>query len=232
MTVERPAPGWSAYWNGIDDKKIFAEEARDHVARLRAAVPLRTTDVVLDFGCGFGHVVELLGPLVREVAFWDAAENVRRIAAGRTEHVPHAVEVDLSDARTLPIARYDLVIATSVIQYMRRDELALWLASWRSMLRPEGRIVLSDVPTPDLSGLSELTDMLAFAARHGFLLEALRDGVREARRYSRTRHLADLLRLTPDDLVALAAEAGLVGERLSANLTHRAGRFTVVLRQP
>ncbi len=222
--------GWSAYCNGVDDKKIFAEEARDHVARLRAAVPLSGTDRVLDFGCGFGYVGELLASLVEEVGLWDTAPRMLRLAAERSAHLPNVTVVDLADGRPLPRGHYDLVLVTSVIQYMLPEELAGWPERWGAMLRPGGRIVVSDVPPPDVSGLAELVNMLVFASRRGILGHAVRDGVREFGRYVRVRRVNDLLRRTPADLAALAAGAGLSAERLPVNLTHRAGRFSMVLR--
>ncbi len=232
MTSSKSSTDWSAYWEGMADKRIFVVEAHDHVARLSAAVPLRPADYVLDFGCGFGHVVELLAPVVAKIDYWDAAETMRRATAERTKHLPSATVVDLSD--TVPAAaeeRYDLVLATSVIQYMQRGEVAEWLGRWRTMLRPGGRIVLSDVAPPGRSALGELAGMLMFAARHRFLVRALRDGVQEARRYTRSRSAVDLQRWRPAELAGAAAAAGLVAELLQTNLTHRRGRFSMVLRR-
>lgn len=230
MSVAPRAHDWAAYCNGVNDKRIFADEAGDHVARLREVVPLRATDVVLDFGCGFGYVLVLLARHVGRVAYWDAAANVLRRAGDRVAHLPHVEMVDLAEGRPAPDRIYDLVLVNSVVQYMQRAELAGWLARWRSMLRDDGRLVVSDVPTPDLSTWEELTDMLAFAERRGFLWAAVRDGFREAGRYARTRRRLSLLCLTPDELAALAMEAGLSPELLPANLTHRSGRFSMLLR--
>ena len=228
MAVPPPPDGWLDYWTRVGDKRIFAEEARDHVSRLQAVRPLRRTDAVLDFGCGFGHTVELLAPLVGEVAFWDGAPGVLRSAAARSAHLSNVKVVDLGDGD--PLGRYDVVLVTSVVQYMRRDELASWLARWRTMLRGGGRIVVSDVPRPDHSAWGEVGEMLRFARRHGFLRQAVREGLAEAGRYTRMRRRIDLLRLTPPTLAALAAGVGMSAEQLPANLTHRTGRYAVVLR--
>src|SRR5687768_3773292 len=128
----------------MDHRHIFTVEARDYVARLRREVPVRRTDRVLDFGCGFGHVVELLAPSVAAVGFWDAAEVMRRATAERTTTLPTVAPVDLGgpvpdDA----VGTVDLLVANSVVQYMTADELAGWLPRWRTLLAPGGRIVLS-----------------------------------------------------------------------------------------
>ena len=222
------APRWDGYWEGVEHRHIFAVEARDHVRRLRRAVPLTAGSRVLDFGCGFGHVAQLLAPLVSEVGVWDAAERMRRATADRTAGLPSVVPVDLSDPGARP-GPFDLVLANSVVQYMDRGDLADWLVRWRGMLAPQGRIVLSDIPVPDASAATELVGMLRFAARNGFLLRAVRDGAAEALRYARSRGDAQLLTPTPDDVAALARPAGLAVRVLPDNLTHRAHRLTVEL---
>lgn len=223
MTVES---AWSQYWEGMAPRRIFEVEARDHVDRLLRAVPIGPADRVLDFGCGFGHVTELLAASAAFVGFWDAAETMRTGTATRTAPLPNVALVE-----PVPGAGpFDLVAANSVVQYMSAAELAGWLARWRDLLAPRGRIVLSDVPRPGGSAPAELLGMLRFAARHRFLLTALRDGIEESRRYARSRSETDLLRWRPQDLIAFAAEHGLDGRILPANLTHRTGRRSVVLQ--
>ncbi len=228
MTVE-PSPGtWSAFWEETADLHIHRVEAGDYVERLRREVSWRATDRVFDFGCGFGHVVALLAAEVDSVGYWDGSEQMRVATAARTAASgSRAVPVDLSGP--VPDAAFDLLLANSVVQYMSADELADWLPRWRSMLAPGGRIVLSDLPVPGASDVGELVGMLRFAASRGFLVRAVRDAASEARRYSSSRSRTTLRRWTPEEVVRLAAGHRLAARVLPANLTHRAGRFTVLL---
>jgi ubiquinone/menaquinone biosynthesis C-methylase UbiE len=227
----RSRSGWVGYWDGLEQRPLFAVQARDHVRRLRAVVSLRVTDRVLDFGCGFGHVAELLAPDVGRMDFWDAADSMRRATARRTARLPTAVEVDFS-AGDAPDGGYDLVLVNSVIQYLTPDELAGWLARWNRMLRPGGRVVVSDVLRPGGSVLPEVLGLLWFAARHRILLRTVRDGVVEVAQYRRSRQSHRLHRWQPAELARMAADAGLVAETLPANLTHFRNRFAMLLRRP
>lgn len=228
--VATSASSWSEYWNGMAQRHIFLVEARDHVRRLRSAVAVRGSDRVLDFGCGFGYVAELLAPDVAQVACWDAAAGMRRATAERTAQLPNVEQLSLAEGAPAAAAgSFDLVLVTSVIQYITPAELAGWLASWRALLRPGGRVVVSDVPVPGTSALTELIGMLRFAARNGFLLRALRDGIDEARRYAGSVRSTDLQRWQPAELARAAGDAGLVAERLPNNLTHRTARFSMTL---
>jgi cyclopropane fatty-acyl-phospholipid synthase-like methyltransferase len=230
MTAER-APTWSAYWEDIDHRHIFTVEARDYVARLRAAVPVARTDRVLDFGCGFGHAVDLLAPTVAAVGYWDAAEAMRRATAERTARFGNVFLVDLARPAALDAyGRFDLLLANSVVQYMGRDELRRWMTRWRTLLAARGRIVISDIPAPRTSSVRELFGLIRFARQHRFLARAMRDGMHEAHRYTRSRGDNCLTRWVPEEILALAATNGFDAVVLPENLTHRSGRFTVVLR--
>lgn len=230
MTVGPAATTWSEFWESAGHLHIHEVEARDYVTRLRAVAPLRKSDHVLDFGCGFGHVVELLAPCVAGVGYWDAASRMRRATQERVAPLGTVEPVDLGGpGPDAAICAFDLVLANSVVQYMAAAELAGWLHRWRSLLAPGGVIVLSDIPVPGASAAGELVGMLRFAARHGFLLTAVEDGLQEARGYFSSRVRADLLRWTPEDFVAMAAGCGLTARVLPANLTHRTGRFSALL---
>jgi SAM-dependent methyltransferase len=224
--------GWAEYWDGLAPRRLFAEQARDHVRRLRSVVPLCSSDRVLDFGCGFGHVVELLAPEVSRIDYWDAAERMRRATAQRTAHLATAAPVDLGPGVHAPVGGYDLILVNSVIQYMSASELAGWLVRWNGMLRATGQVVLSDVPAPGTAALPELLGVLRFAATHRILLRTVLDGVAEADRYLHSRRRGDLQRWQPAELARRVAGAGLVAEVLPANLTHFRSRFSMVLRRP
>jgi cyclopropane fatty-acyl-phospholipid synthase-like methyltransferase len=231
-TLAEPSPGaWSAFWEEAAHLRIHRVEADDHLERLCREVPLRPTDRVLDFGCGFGHVAALLATVVASVGYWDAAEQMRTATAATTAALEdRVVPVDLSGPPPDGAAgSFDLVLANSVVQYMSADELAGWLPRWRALLAPGGRIVLSDLPRPGASDVAELVGMVRFAARRGFLVQAVREAASEARRYSSSRSRTTLRRWAPEEFARFAAGLGMGTSVLPANLTHRAGRFTVLL---
>lgn len=232
MTAE-PTPPWSLHWEEFGHQHGSAVEARDYVARLREALPVRASDRVLDFGCGFGHVVELLAPAVAAIGYWDAAAAMREETAVRVARFPTAFPVDLAHPRPLgAYGLFDVVLANCVVQYLGRDELARWMSRWVSLLAPAGWIVVSDVPAPRTSTTREVLGLLRFAGRNRFLVRAVRDSLHEARCHLHSRGDNGLSRWTPAEIAELAAATGLTAMELPANLTHRTGRFAVVLRRP
>lgn len=233
-----PAPAaaqgedWNAYWERIEDKQqVFRAEARDHVARLRRLLRVDARTRVLDFGCGFGFATEQLAVHVGRVALWDGSANVRRRARSRVAWIPNVELVDLSEPDDAALnGGFDLITVHSVVQYMSEQDLAGWLQRWKRLLKPDGRLVLSDLIQPGTSSARELADYLRFSARNGFFMDALIGGVREFASYFGARSSRPLLQVDAERLDRWAAEAGLQVEWLPENLSYRRFRRTAVLR--
>jgi cyclopropane fatty-acyl-phospholipid synthase-like methyltransferase len=223
--------GWRGYWERIDDAQlVFSVEARDYAARVRRLIGLEPDMSVLDFGCGFGHTSRALAGDVANVALWDASANVRREALARIADVANAELVDFTNPHHDFREHFDLILVHSVLQYMSADEITMWLARWRRMLRPGGRVALSDLIVPGAGGPGELVSYLFFALRHGFFCNAFVHGVRETASYWRARQSRPLTVVTRPGLEAWAATAGFDVEWLRENLSHRSARATAVLR--
>lgn len=221
---------WRSYWETISDRQgFFAAEARDHIERLRAVVSPSRTARVLDFGCGFGFAAASLAPHVAHVALWDAAATVRRRARLRTAHLDNVTYADLNADDGSFDGNFDLITVHSVVQYMSEPEFKAWLARWKRMLAPAGRLVLSDLIQPSTSAVRELAGYLAFSLRAGFFFDAVLQGIREAGSYSRARATRPLMIMTPGQLAAWSEAAGLRMQMLPANLSYRSSRRSVVL---
>ena len=232
-----PRMGWSSYFDALSgDSQLHAKQAADYVQSLAQHVKLRTSDCVLDFGCGFGHVAELLAPQVRQVCFWDASSPMRLNTTGRTARLPN---VRLSDLSGMPERRplahersaFDVILVNSVVQYITRDATSAWLVRWREMLAPGGTLVLSDLILPDQKGLSDLIDVARLGRRLGSPLAATWHAFGNPVRYWRTRRRAPLTCLDPEELDGMAAHAGLSMAVLPRNLTHFRTRWSAVLSQ-
>jgi SAM-dependent methyltransferase len=224
--------GWRSYWDVLPERKIFAVEAADYVVRLAGSVGLDRAARVLDFGGGFGFVARLLAPRVGRLAVWDASAHMRRAARQRVAGLRN-VRVLEEPGPAAAGERYDLILVNSVVQYMTPAEFDAWLVSWRSLLTPGGRIVLSDViTTREPEPLRELVEFVLLGARRGVLLRTLWEGLSALRGYTRTRRERPLSRIDVAELTARAATLGLKVETLRRNLAYRSGRSTVVLSAP
>jgi cyclopropane fatty-acyl-phospholipid synthase-like methyltransferase len=230
--------GWSAFFERLrPDSPLYREQSAVYVNALRAAIDVRRTDRVLDFGCGFGFVARLLAPHVSEVWFWDASENMRAEARRTTADLPNARLCDVPAALSEDGDRvawqsptFDLILVNSVVQYMDPAEVPRWLARWRAMLSAEGRLIMSDLIAPEHRSLWDVADLLRLGVRRGLALRGAAEALGGVRSYRRTSRTVPLLRVAPDDLISRAGSAELDVEVLPQNLTHFTKRWTAVLR--
>jgi SAM-dependent methyltransferase len=222
--------GWKSYWEELNDKpQLFREQSAEYFRNLDATLGLDPRARVLDFGCGFGFVAEMLAPRVGELFLWDASANMRRRARLNVAGRQNIRFLDLSDPKSLPYElQFELILVNSVVQYMTLEEFSAWLLRWRNMLAPGGRIVVSDLIPPDYLALWDIVDLLRFSARRGFLVRAIWQAFSEIWRYWGVRKVRPLSRVGREDLSQRGKDAGLLVSYLPANLTHFKKRLTAV----
>lgn len=223
---------WTTYYDELaiaGTFDLFEREADFFVSRLCDAFSIDSDTVVIDFGCGFGAVAERLAARGAQLRFWDSSVIMRLKASQRLAALPQASLLDLSDPGQGPRGEADLVIVNSVAQYMTLEELVSWLQRWRTMLKPGGAIVLSDIVSPGSTLFTEVRESLRFAARQHILWRTVPRLIRESVRYTRWRNALELLRLDQSDLSRMAKEAGLKADKRPQNLTFRSNRWTAFL---
>lgn len=152
-------------------------------------LPPAKDDIVLDVGCGSGVIAAYLSAKCRRVVAIDA--NADAIAfAGR-----HFNRANLSFVRAFadqPLAEnisVDKIYCLEVIEHIYSEQAKRMLALWHTMLRPNGRILLT---TPNSHSVWPL-------------IEWFMDRLRLAPRMADDQHVA---RYHPRALAAMCAGAG------------------------
>ena len=122
----------------------------EDLARLVALAALTGVERVLDAGCGAGHTALACAPTAREVIAYDLTPamlaQVQRLAAER--EIANIVTRQ-GDVAALPFAddEFDLVVSRYSAHHWGQPEAAL--AEFGRVLRPGGRVILSDIVAPD-----------------------------------------------------------------------------------
>lgn len=120
------------------------------LAEMVAAAQPRGHERVLDAGCGTGHTALTFAPHVASVIGVDFTgamlDQARRLA---DERGLHNVDFRLGDVEQLPFARseFDLVVSRYSAHHWPHPQRAL--AEFRRVLRPGGRLILSDIVSFD-----------------------------------------------------------------------------------
>src|SRR6202045_2337057 len=129
--------------------------------------------VVLDYACGEALSAAKVADACGQLFLAEPAPGVRgRLIARFAPNTKIKVR-SLEDVRKMAEDSIDLVGMNSVTQYMTPDELDSAFASIRRLLKSGGRLVLGDVLRPEVGMVRDVIALLRFAARHGFLRDAL-----------------------------------------------------------
>ena len=221
---------WKSFWES--DHSIYVNSrhknvhCRDIARHIAAFVPSAAARV-LDYGCGEQVHADQVAGSAAQLLLCDSSAPVRaalerRFAGNARIKVlsPNALEAE-------PDNSIELIVANSVIQYLTPAEFDHSLALWRRLLTPNGTLIVADVIPPGVGTATDVTALLRYAARNGFLLAALAGLARTALSpYRKLRRTIGIAQYTQGEFLEKLAAAGYVAERLPYNFEHNPGRMT------
>ena len=187
--------------------------------------------VVLDYACGEALSAAQVADACGKLYLAEPAPGVRgRLIARFAPNTKIRVR-SLEDVRKMAEKSIDLAVMNSVAQYMTPDELDAAFAIIKRLLKPSGRLVLGDILRPEVGMARDVLALLKFAARHGFLKDALIGLISTALSdYRQLRTRIGLQRYSEEEIVAKLAAAGFTASRAHQNIGHNPWRMTFVAR--
>lgn len=229
MAAEHTDKNGSDYWKywqhpAIGDRRWEAE-ADDLITRLCRLLRPMPEWKVLDYGCGQGLVAARLAPLVARLDLWDASAVAREQSRQTCQHLDNVcVLTHLS-----PQTEYDFILVSSVTQYLTEPELNEAVIAWKQLLRPGGRILVTDIIPPRRRVPSEIIDLLRFAVRYRVMTAMLVDGLRRFPAYLRNSRQQPLTHYSPEWFVKQSAELGLRAQQVT-NPNIFSARYAMLLQ--
>jgi SAM-dependent methyltransferase len=226
---------WLEFWDRPNRIYVNGRHLAAHFAivadELAGLLPDRPDARVLDFGCGEALDAGRVAARVGRLHLYDAAPTTRQRLSARFAADPGIAVLDEAGLAALDDGSIDLVFASSVVQYLDRDGLAVLLGTARRLLAPGGRLVVADVIPPDIRLVDDVKSLLALAWRHGFVAEALLALL--ATLFSDYRRLRARIGLsTYDDrtFLGLLGSSGFASEISPRNFGENAARRSYVAR--
>ncbi|MEP9379817.1 class I SAM-dependent methyltransferase [Aquabacter sp. CN5-332] len=220
---------WISFWDGAHAIYVSDRHKQLHYARIAADLGRFVPGPgarVLDYGCGEALAADALARACGSLTLCDAAPGVREKIRQRFEGNGRISVASPEEVEALPDGSFDLIVANSLLQYLKRPQLDGLLAMWRRLLAPGGRLLLADVIPPDVSAVKDAAALLSFAARDGFLGAAVVGLVRTAvSPYRKLRGELGLSMYREDEFAGLLRSAGFQAERTRPNVGHNQSRM-------
>ena len=184
---------------------------------------------VLDYGSGEALHADRVAAVAGELLLCEAAPRVRAGIAERFAGNAKIRAVTPEEVQRLPEHSLDLIVLHSVAQYLDPQEAGTLFALFRRLVKPDGVLLVSDVIPSDVAALTDVWELLRFAAANGFLIAALVGLVRNIlSSYWQLRTRLGLTRYSEADMLAKLATAGFSAHRLSKNIGHHYARMAFI----
>lgn len=220
---------WISYWDSDHPIYVNARHFDVHYANIAAdivrLVPSKTARV-LDYGCGEALHADKIAANCATLYLCEAAPTVRTRLQERFGKIANIAVVTPEEVAAMEPESLDLIVANSLLQYLKRNELLALLKVWRRLLAPGGALVLADIIDPKQSALADALSLLNFARKNGFLTAAFIGLVKTTLSdYRKLRAQLGLTTYTEAEMLKLLNDAGYDAARLRPNLGHNQGRM-------
>jgi ubiquinone/menaquinone biosynthesis C-methylase UbiE len=231
---------WISFWDTDHPIYVNARHFDVHYRAIAddiiALIPPSATQSathVLDHGCGEALHADRIAARCGELLLCEAAPTVRTRVGERFRSEPKIRALSPEKVEKLPDASLDLVVANSLLQYLKRNELDAMLANWKRILKPGGKLVVADILPHRQSMTKDALSLLSFAARNGFFIAAGFGLVRTLfSDYGKIRAKLGVSQYSEEEMLSILRGAGFIGTRLPRNFGHNQQRMAFEATKP
>ena len=133
--------------SGSEDEAVFETSGAGTSQFLLNNVGVRSTDVVLEIGCGIGRVGKHLAGRCRRWIGADVSPNMLKFAAERLRDFPNVEFIELSGLDLRPVGdnSIDLVYCTVVFMHLESWDRYRYVEEAFRVLRPGGKLYVDNV---------------------------------------------------------------------------------------
>jgi ubiquinone/menaquinone biosynthesis C-methylase UbiE len=234
--AERAVQDWVSFWDSDHPIYVNARHFDVHYRAIAgdiiALVPSPAAHV-LDHGCGEALHADKIAARCAELLLCEAAPTVRARVAERFEAEPKIRALAPEEVEKLPANSLDLIVANSLLQYLKRDELEAMLSTWKRILKPGGNLVVADILPHQQNMPKDALALLFFAAKNGFFFAAVFGLVRTVfSDYGKIRAQLGVSQYSEDEMLGILHGSGFKAERLTKNFGHNQQRMAFAAAKP
>ena len=225
---------WREYWNSDSPIYVNARHKAVHYEGIARGILPHIPGPqarVLDYASGEALSADLVSRACGFLYLSDGAELVRARIKERFANLDNIAVLAPEEMGQIADGSIDLVVVSSLLQYLTRGELKGVLATIRPKLKSDGRLLIADVLPPGLGPVTDASALLRFGMGHGFFLAAFAGLVRTVfSDYRKMRAQLGLTHYTEAELIGLLEGAGFSAARHRPNLGHNQARMAFLSR--
>jgi ubiquinone/menaquinone biosynthesis C-methylase UbiE len=221
------AISWDDYWNSNNiNRDIMQVWAAYFVGLYEKTFGFDGSEVILDFGAGFGNVSFFIRNKASQLYLYDKSEYMQEVLRVNFQHSKNIQVVKSVDEID---EKLDLIIINSVIQYMSIDELKQSLLELQRLCKPETKVIISDVIPPNYSKLADFLVQLKLSIKFNFfsklVIYAVSNSFFSPQLSLSSKHLT---KYDEQKLIDLLEEHNFSAEKMQSNFTFSKKRYTLV----
>lgn len=224
------ADNWVSYWNRKDAMtgSLWQAQSAFFVRQVLREIAFGPDDILLDLGCGNGHVTAGLAPYVKEAHGADtsvqAVHQARKLFAAVPNLHFHEVPPDrYLELDALPPRGVTRIVCVSVVQYYASlDEVRQLIARAKSIAAPGCRMLIADLLT-EYTLHKDIAGVLLGGVHSGTFFAKLHEVLSGNHSlYARIRACNPVLTMSREDIRQLCAAEGVglrfIGRNLTGNM--------------
>jgi SAM-dependent methyltransferase len=220
---------WLAFWDSQHFIYVNARHKDVHyrlIAQGIAAIVAGPDARVLDYGSGEALHADFVAALAGELLLCEAAPKVRAALTERFAGNGKIRVIAPHEMARLPKHSLDLIVLHSVVQYLTPAGAGALFTLFHRLLKPGGRLVVSDVLQPEVAAAADAIALLRFGKVNGFFIAAMWGLLRTLLSdYWRLRSRLGLTRYAETEMIEKLNAAGFTAQPVPANIGHNQARM-------
>ena len=227
---------WISFWNNPDIYRQIRSDFKYKFAklifeRLLILFDNRTNINILDFGCGDATMANWIVKTGHNLYLYDVSKHYLTKAQEKFSNERNITIVDPDSYNSITNQSIDMVIVSSVTQYLTNLQFKTEMKRWVEILKRGGIVILCDVVPPSSNFMSETLSLFFSSIKHNFVfgflqLVLLRSKPSRCRTLRKSLHL---YKYSKKDIEELASSFGLIVSEHYENIGLFSSRKTYIL---